>query len=113
MINISFRARSDRMRLSLAQYALTDDVAEDAGRVRRLMHESHRAGADLVLFPELCLSPFFPQYPGRDASAYAMPIEHARVREIQSYCKELQLAASPNVYLQEGERRFDASLLID
>lgn len=101
------------MRIALAQYALAQGMAANAARVRGLMQQSRQAQADLVIFPELCLSPFFPQYAGRDASEYAIALEHEHVREFQSSCRELGLWASPNVYLQEGGRRFDASLVID
>jgi len=72
-----------------------------------------RQNAQLICFPELCLSPFFPQFAGRDASPYAMNIEDDQLQQLQSTCKRLQLAATPNVYLEENGQRFDASLLID
>jgi len=42
-----------------------------------------------------------------------MAINDPSIRIIQDACRDLGLAASPNVYLQEGGRRFDASLMID
>jgi predicted amidohydrolase len=67
----------------------------------------------MIIFPELCLSPFFPQFPGRDASVYAMSIDDGAIQRIRAACQRLNLVASPNVYLLEGQRRFDASLMID
>lgn len=63
--------------------------------------------------PELCLSPFFPQFPGREVSQYLMSADSEYIRQFQTTCRRLTLAASPNVYLQQGENRFDASLMID
>ena len=39
------------------------------------MREAARNGAELVCFPEIQFSPFFPQFPGRDASRYSMAME--------------------------------------
>jgi predicted amidohydrolase len=101
------------MRLALAQYALKSDVNSNLGAVLQAMRSAREQRADLIIFPELCLSPFFPQFAGQDASLYAMDICDERIAEIQAMCRQLRLAASPNVYLSEGDRRFDASLMID
>lgn len=103
---------TDRMRIALAQYGLDPEIMPNLARVLELMQQAADEKADLILFPELCVSPFFPQYQGRDASRYAMRIDDDCIQQIQARCRALQLAASPNVYFQEGERRFDASLMI-
>jgi predicted amidohydrolase len=100
------------MRLALAQYALGTDAPNNLDRVLELMRDASRQEAQMITFPELCLSPFFPQFAGTDASKYAMRIEDPCIRHIQSACKTLGLAASPNVYLREGKYSFDASLMI-
>jgi predicted amidohydrolase len=100
------------MRLALAQYALSSDVRKNVDKVIDMMHEASRRGAEMVTFPELCLSPFFPQFAGNDASDYALAVEAPCIHRLRATCRELRLAASPNVYLQEGPRYFDASLMI-
>jgi len=101
------------MRIALAQYALTVDMKENLAQALRWMEDAAAREAQLVCFPELCLSPFFPQFPGQDASMYAMTLDDTRIGQFQAACRRLKLAASPNVYLEEAGRRFDASLLID
>jgi predicted amidohydrolase len=100
------------MRIALAQYALSANLEDNLSKALRLMHEAGRQGAQLVVFPELCLSPFFPQYPARDTSMYAVNLGDECIEQFQNTCRRFGLVASPNVYLQEGSRRFDASLLI-
>lgn len=100
------------MRLALAQYALSSDLKSNLAKVLEFMHAASKQGAQLIIFPELCLSPFFPQFPGQDVSKYVLRIDDESIREIQTACRQLSLAACPNVYLQEGPRRFDASLMI-
>ena len=37
--------------------------------------EAAENGADLILFPEVQLTEFFPQYPGQDVSGYACELD--------------------------------------
>src|SRR5271170_4995371 len=99
------------MRLALAQYALDPEMSANLTKALVLMESASRQGAQLILFPELCLSPFFPQFAGQKVSHYALALDDERIKEFQSACLRLKLAASPNVYLQQEHSRFDASLL--
>jgi predicted amidohydrolase len=70
------------------------------------------SGAEVVSFPELQLSPFFPQFAGQDASDFALTLEDELVVKLRRKCAELNLIAFANIYLREGESFFDASLAI-
>ena len=63
------------MRLALAQYKLHSEMESNLAKALDKMSEAARHAADLIIFPELCLSPFFPQYPGQDVARYAVSIE--------------------------------------
>ncbi len=52
------------MKISLVQLALSDDMEQNFTKALRLMDEAASQGARLVCFPEVQLSPFFPQYQG-------------------------------------------------
>src|SRR5688500_15165414 len=99
------------MRLALAQYALDSALQPNLDKALSSMAAAAKQGAQLIMFPELCLSPFFPQFAGRNVSQYVATFADDCVREFQSACRRLQLAASPNVYLREQDRFFDASLM--
>lgn len=101
------------MRLALAQYELESDMERNLAKVLALTSEAASNGAGLILFPELCLSPFFPQYPGQEVTQYALSIEDGPIRKLQRACQESGLLASPNVYLREGGLLFDASLMLE
>jgi predicted amidohydrolase len=101
------------MRLALAQYAPDSDMNASLGMALDRMAAAAGKGAELILFPELCLSPFFPRLPAQEVSRYAVTSAAECIRQFQAACRRLRLAASPNVYLREGSRCFDASLLID
>lgn len=70
-------------------------------------------GADLILFPEVQLTEFFPQYPGMDVKKYEVFIDSEIVKAFCNACKEHNIMAVPNLYLKEGEKVYDASILID
>ena len=101
------------MKIALLQLSFTADMLENKKAVLEYMEQAASQGADLVCTTELCLSPFFPQFPEQDASRYAMRIDDEIVGEFQEACRRLGLVASPNFYLQDGENHYDASLLID
>jgi predicted amidohydrolase len=100
------------MRLALAQYALDPEMQTNLERALGYIERAGQRAAQLILFPELCLSPFFPQRLSQDASRYAMTLEDQRMEQLQAACQRFSVAASTNIYLREGERLFDASLMI-
>ena len=101
------------MKIALVQSALSENMEANLTKALTAMDEAASQGAEAVCFPEIQLSPFFPQYPGVDVSKYALPIEHEFVRRFQEKCGSLNLVGFSNIYLQEGKNRFDASPVID
>ncbi len=71
------------------------------------------AGADLVLFPEIHLSLFFPQYPGRRDLASPLKPDSKEIAKLRAHCKKRGIACLPNVYLDDDGACYDASLAID
>ena len=100
------------MRLALVQPTLGSDLGRNLRRSLELMELAAERGADVVCFPELQLSPFFPQFEGQDASEFALTLEDEVIQKLRRKCAELNLIAFPNIYLREGECFFDASLAI-
>jgi predicted amidohydrolase len=100
------------MRIALAQYALGTELAANVAKALEFTTYAERDAVELIVYPELCVSPFFPQLPGQDVGRYANELEDRVIQRFQSACRRSKLAASPNVYLREGDRLFDASLLI-
>lgn len=100
------------MRLALAQYALGEIIYENLETALALLRRAAGVGAQLVLFPELSLSPFFPQYAGRDASRHLVGIDDERLVAFQKASKELGIWSVPNLYFGTYGARFDASFMI-
>ena len=98
------------MKIALAQMQMSMDQKENSGKALMQIKKAGLAGADLVLFPEVMLTPFFPQYPaamlsgmGIPADAFAITEEHEIFEEIAKEAKEAALYVSPNFYIKEAD----------
>ena len=100
------------MKLAMYQMRNAGSVEANLEKSLRAIAEAAEAGADLILFPEVQLTEFFPQYPGQDVAHYAIPIDHEIVERFRAACREHRIMASPNIYLLEDGKCYDASLLI-
>lgn len=100
------------MKLAMFQMANSGSVEGNLAKSLRAIEEAANAGADLILFPEVQLTEFFPQYPGRDVSAYRLTMESDVIHRFRAAAKEHRIMVVPNVYLCENSRPYDTSLLI-
>lgn len=100
------------MRIALAQPLLNDNVQENKAKAIRMMEEAAANGAQLICFPELQLSPFFPQHRKKNVEKYALAIDDLIVSEIQEVCKRLSMTAVLNIFFKEQGKYFDASPVI-
>ena len=101
------------MKIALFQSVVCDDMQANAVKALDAMDIAITSGADVISFPELQFSPFFPQYPGRDVSNYVMDINHELVEALRAKCRETSLIAIPNFYLERNGKRYDASPVIN
>ena len=101
------------MKIALVQMRMHADMEENYQKSVRFIRDAAEKGADLIVFPEIQLTPFFPQYADRDASVYVLHPDSPYIAGICHACRENHIYASPNVYLEENGRRYDMSLLID
>ncbi len=62
------------MKLAMCQMRMANNVAENYDKSINMFLDAVRLGADLVLFPELQVCPFFPQHEKQNVSAYEMCI---------------------------------------
>ncbi len=101
------------MKLALAQMRNSGNIQSNLCKSLDFIREASLNGADLILFPEVQLTEFFPQYEGRDVSSYGLEVSSDIVREFQDSCRKNHIMAVPNIYLKENNKFYDASLLID
>ena len=63
------------MKIALCQMENKGSVQENLEGSLRAVREAASQHADLILFPEVQLTEFFPQYPGKDVSRYRVRID--------------------------------------
>ncbi len=101
------------MKIALAQMKMSAKIEENYRKTLELIQTAAKNGAKLICFPEIQLSPFFPQYEKCDASVWVIPADSPMISGICSACKTAGIYAAPNFYVEENGRRYDMSLLID
>ena len=99
-------------RIAMFQMKNEGCISDNLWKSLAAIKTAAKNGADLILFPEVQLTEFFPQYPGQDVSGYAVDIGSDIVRQFSAACKENNIMAVPNIYLEENGKHYDASLLI-
>ncbi len=101
------------MKLAMCQMSNSGSVKENLKKSLEAIQRAAAEGADLVLFPEVQLTEFFPQFPGRDVKKYGITLDSPEVQAFCETCREAGIWAVPNIYLKENGKFYDASLLID
>ncbi len=101
------------LRVAAIQHAMAEDWRANLATGRRLLAQAAADGARLAVFPEVHLSPFFPKRQGGDAEGYLMSVDHEAVHALQDAARELRMVIVANIYLEDENKRFDASPVID
>ena len=100
------------MRIALAQMKNSGSMKANLNKSMEFIREAAENKADLILFPEVQLTEFFPQYEGKDVSDYRLKIDSEEVKAFQNASREHSIISVPNVYLDENGKTYDASLFI-
>lgn len=101
-------------RIAIAQTAATSQVEANLARAEALIAEAGAAGARLLVFPEIHLTPFFPRNKGGDAEAWTMDEGGAEIARLAAAAREAGVVVVSNLYLKDpGGVRHDASPVID
>lgn len=101
------------MKIALIQMSNSGSVEMNLKKSLESIKEASENGADLVLFPEVQLTEFFPQYREQNVEAYEITIDSEIVNRFRECCKANNVYAVPNIYLSENDKAYDASILID
>lgn len=102
------------MKVALIQFKVSDAQDRNIARGVQAIADASRAGARLVAFPELCFTPFYPQYPANSRSAsLAEPADGATVKAIARAARDHDVVVIINLFEKDGERTFDTSVVID
>lgn len=101
------------MKIAMAQMRMAHSVQENLHKTLGHIARAKAAGADLIFWPEVQLSPFFPQQEHGDAQPWLMTENDPAIAALREACGTHRIWASPNVYLLQNGKRYDASLFIN
>ena len=101
------------MKIALCQMKISGDPIQNCRKSLAQIALAAQERAQLIVFPEVQLSPFFPQYEGRDASGYCVEWGSPVIQDFCDTCRENGIYASPNFYVEKNGKRYDLSFLID
>lgn len=107
------------MKLAMAQVSM--DLDMDTNYHKTLDFIKKAQGSDLLFFPEIQWTPFFPQYEKKDLKTclnkniedFCLTLEDSRVSKMKELCKEYDMYLSPNLYIEQNNKRYDMSLMIN
>lgn len=101
------------MRIAIAQIKNEGSITKNLEKSMKCIKTASENNADLILFPEVHLTEFFPQYKALDVSQYRLTVESDEVKAFRNASREYHIMTVPNIYLEENGRNYDASLMID
>lgn len=106
------------MKIAMYQMSHAGTVTENLNKSLEALRQASEQGVDLILFPEVQLTEFFPQFPGQDKSMYQITLESDIVKAFQDACRQYHIMAVPNLYLKpkrdmDNRKAYDASMMIN
>jgi N-carbamoylputrescine amidase len=102
------------MRIALVQLTASPDKQHNVERGLAALGQAARAGAQVVVYPELAFEPFHPQRPaGEDPLSLAESVPGPTTDCFIRAARELGVVVVINLYERDGERAFDCSPVID
>lgn len=100
------------MKLAMAQMCMTTSITENLEKSLNFCDAAKKNGADLLFFPEIQCTPFFPQYEKLDVRNYRMRADGEEIQKFKEKSVKHQMYLSPNLYLEENGHCYDASFWI-
>ena len=101
------------MKIALCQMSMSDNIIENLDKSLKALEEASLNDADLIVYPEIQLTKFFPQYPGKPNDDYAVTMEDEIINKFKESCKKYEIMSAPNLFLFEENNYYDATFLIN
>ena len=102
------------MKIALIQHQPTSDLDQSRQRGLDALEEAAAHGANLVVYPELAFTPFFPQHrAGPDVQSLAESVPGPTTEAFQEAAQRLGVVVVLNLYERDGDRAYDTSPVIN
>lgn len=102
------------IKVAALQMKCTSDVFENIKKAEELVRTASKAGAKIILLPELFERLYFCQERRYEYYDFALPVnENAAVNHFKNICKELSVVMPISFYEKDGTRLFNSIAMID
>lgn len=103
------------LRIALAQVAVTPEREDNVARALGMMADASASGAQLIVFPEMSVDPFFPQYRAEKRFFdWGVPVPGPLTDQFQEKAAKLGLATVINLFERAAPGRYyDCSPVFD
>ena len=103
------------LRIALAQVAVAPEREDNVVKALRMMADASEAGAQLIVFPEMSVDPFFPQYRAEQRYFdWGVPVPGPLTDRFQAEAAKLGLATVVNLFERAAPGRYyDCSPVFD
>lgn len=102
------------MKIALIQQACSSNKAKNIENGLSAARKAAEAGSDVICFPELAFTPFYPQHPNPDnPKKYAEPIPGPTTNAFSKIAKKYGVVIILNLYEQDGKNLYDSSPIIN
>jgi predicted amidohydrolase len=102
------------LRLALIQQQATADLGANVRHGIEATRRAAKDGAQLVAFPELAFTPFYPQRPASgDVRELAEPVPGPTTEPFAALARELGIVVVLNLFERDGDATYDCSPVID
>lgn len=107
-------AGPSELRVAVIQCPLGGAREQNVQRIEALIRDAARAGAQIVLPPELFEGPYFPRQVDEAFFAWARPVEdHPTLERMQELARELSLVLPCSFFERDGQAHYNSMAMID
>jgi predicted amidohydrolase len=90
-----------------------EEIAHGIDRAKRFLDEARQAGAEIAVFPELFLAPFFPNRLRADIDRFFLDIDDRRLQELREHCRDRELAAILPIAERHRGAYYNSAVFVD
>ena len=90
-----------------------DPTGQGIERAKLLLDEARHAGAEIAVFPELFLAPFFPKRLRADIDQFFLDLDDGRLGELREHCRARKLAAIVPIAEKRNGSHYNSAVFVE
>jgi agmatine deiminase len=103
-----------KVTLALVQMKMSEDIEQNRGKAIAGVKTAAKKGANIVCFPELFTSPYFPQEENTDAEKYSESIPGKTTDELSKVARENKVViVAGSIFEKDGGKFYNTAVIIN